>query len=66
MDEFLTVSEVAERLQRSPGTIRRWINVGLIEAQTLPSSGKRSHYRIKKSVVEAIEQRKKQTRWSLE
>jgi excisionase family DNA binding protein len=59
MDEFLTVPEVAEQLQRNPGTIRRWIHQGVIEAHKLPSSGKLHHYRIKKSVVEEIEQRKK-------
>lgn len=60
MEEFLTVPEVAERLDRSPETIRRWIQQGMIEAHKLPSSGKLHHYRIKKSVVEAIEQRQKQ------
>ena len=64
MDEFLTVPEVAKQLQRKPETIRRWIHQGLIEAHKLPSSGKLHHYRIKKTVVEAIEQRKKyQTDW---
>ncbi len=48
MDEFLTVSEVADQLQRKPGTIRRWIRHGLIEAQKLPTVGKHPHYRIKK------------------
>ncbi len=59
MDELLTVPEVAERLDRSPETIRRWIQLGLLEAIPLPTVGKRGRYRIKKNVVEAIEQRKK-------
>jgi excisionase family DNA binding protein len=62
MDEFLTVPEVAEQLQRAPGTIRRWIHQGLIEAQKLPSSGKLHHYRIKKTVVVTIKQREKYSR----
>lgn len=65
MEEFLTVPEAAEQLHRSPGTIRRWIQLGMIEAQKLPSTGKLHHYRIKKAVVEAIEQRQQQQadRW---
>jgi excisionase family DNA binding protein len=63
MDEFLTVPEVAEQLQRKPGTIRRWIHQGQIDAHKLPSSGKLHHYRIKKTVVEALEQQRKHLVW---
>lgn len=57
MDELLTVTEVAERLQRPPVTIRYWIRTGQIEAVPLPRKGKYPRYRIRTTVVEAIKQR---------
>ena len=59
MDELLTVTEVAEQLNCPQVTIRYWIRTGQIEAVTLPARGKYPHYRIKKTVVAAIEQRMK-------
>ncbi|HEX3641641.1 MAG TPA: helix-turn-helix domain-containing protein [Ktedonobacteraceae bacterium] len=35
-------------------TVRRWIKNGVLEAVSLPHSGKRESYRIKRSTVEAI------------
>ena len=59
MDDLLTVTEVAERLGRPPVTIRYWIRTGQMEAVPLPTKGKYPRYRIRKTVVEAIEQRQK-------
>lgn len=59
MDELLTVAEVAERLGRPPVSVRYWIRTGQIEAVPLPTRGKYPRYRIRTTVVEAIEQRQK-------
>jgi excisionase family DNA binding protein len=56
--EYLTPSEVAARLRVDDYTVRRWIHSGILEAEAI-SEGKRNRYLIKKSVVEAIEQRSK-------
>lgn len=65
MDELLTVTEVAERLHRPPGTIRYWIQTGQIETIRLPTKGKYPRYRMRTAVVEAIEQRQQEQadRW---
>jgi len=36
---LLTVQEVAKQLRVHPRTVRRWINAGKLEAQTLPGRG---------------------------
>ena len=59
MEEFLTVTGVAARLHRPPVTIRYWIQTGQIEAVSLPTKGKYPRYRIRTTVVEAIEQSRK-------
>ncbi len=53
---YLTPSEVAQRLRVDDTTVRRWIHVGILEAEAF-KQGKRVRYRIQKSVVETIEQR---------
>ncbi|HCI81854.1 MAG TPA: excisionase [Ktedonobacter sp.] len=50
-DELLTVHEVARRLRVDDTTVRRWINNGILEAITLPHSGKRRGYRVKQSTL---------------
>ncbi|HJT54920.1 MAG TPA: helix-turn-helix domain-containing protein, partial [Ktedonobacteraceae bacterium] len=54
MDELLTVREVARRLRVDDTTVRRWIKNGALEAVTLPHSGKRSAYRVKKSTMDKL------------
>ena len=39
MDELLTVNQVAQKLKKSPKTIRRWIKEGTIAFIKLPKSG---------------------------
>lgn len=53
-DELLTVHEVARRLRVDDTTVRRWINNGILEAITLPHSGKRRGYRIKQSTLDKL------------
>jgi excisionase family DNA binding protein len=53
-EELLTVHEVAQQLRVDDTTVRRWIKNGVLEAVSLPHSGKRESYRIKRSTVEAI------------
>jgi len=65
MEELFTVSEVAEQLEVNEVTVRRWIYNGIIEAQTLPSQGKKNYYRIKQSVVQEIKKRNKYHRYSV-
>jgi excisionase family DNA binding protein len=57
MDELLTVREVARRLRVDDTTVRRWIKNGALEAVTLPHSGKRQAYRVKKSTMDKLLQR---------
>ena len=53
-DELLTVHEVARRLRVDDTTVRRWINNGILEAITLPHSGKRRGYRVKQSTLNVL------------
>lgn len=53
-DELLTVHEVARRLRVDDTTVRRWINNGILEAITLPHSGKRRGYRVKQSTLDVL------------
>ncbi len=53
-DELLTVHEVARRLRVDDTTVRRWINNGILEAITLPHSGKRRGYRVKSSTLNVL------------
>jgi excisionase family DNA binding protein len=53
-DELLTVHEVARRLRVDDTTVRRWINNGILEAITLPHSGKRRGYRVKSSTLNEL------------
>jgi excisionase family DNA binding protein len=53
-EELLTVREVARRLRVDDTTVRRWIKAGTLEAVSLPHSGKRQAYRIKRETVEKL------------
>lgn len=50
-DHLLTIAEVAKRLRVDATTVRRWINIGSLEAVTLPHLNKRQSYRIKESTM---------------
>ena len=48
-EEFLTVSEVAEKLKISPYTVRRWLRDGKLKGKLM--GGDRGGYRIPASEV---------------
>ena len=52
--DLLTVSEVAKQLRVDDTTVRRWIKSGVLEAISLPHSGIRQAYRIRRSTLEAL------------
>jgi excisionase family DNA binding protein len=54
--DYLTPPEVAQRLRVDDYTVRRWIHTGALEAEAI-REGRRTRYRIKKSVIDAIERR---------
>ncbi len=54
MNELLTIREVAEQLRVDDTTVRRWIKNGILDAITLPHSGKRQAYRVRSSVLQKI------------
>jgi excisionase family DNA binding protein len=53
-DHLFTIAEVAKRLRVDSTTVRRWINVGTLEAVTLPHMNKRHSYRVKQSTIAAL------------
>lgn len=52
--DLLTVREVADQLRVDDTTVRRWIKNGILEAITLPHSGTRQAYRIRRSTLDAL------------
>jgi excisionase family DNA binding protein len=52
--DLLTVREVAKQLRVDDTTVRRWIKTGVLEAITLPHSGRRQTYRIRRSTLNAL------------
>jgi len=50
---YFTVPQLARLLRVNGYTIRRWIKVGLLEAETI-AEGKRKRYRVKKAVIDAL------------
>ena len=58
MEEYLSPQEVAQRLRVKATTVRRWTASGILEVDAI-KQGKRTRYRIKRQVIEAIEQRGK-------
>lgn len=52
--DLLTVGEVAKQLRVDDTTVRRWIKSGVLEAISLPHSGIRQAYRIRRSTLEAL------------
>ena len=57
-DELLTVREVAEIFRVDDTTVRRWIKEDALEAIILPHMNERQGYRIRRSVINAILQRR--------
>ncbi len=53
-NELLTVPEVARLLRVDATSVRRWVKDGILEAVTLPHTGKRAIYRIPRSAIEAL------------
>jgi excisionase family DNA binding protein len=56
-DDLLTVQEIARRYRVNDATVRRWIKNGLLEAVTLPHTGKREAYRVKKASLRQFDKR---------
>ena len=54
LDDLLTVREVAHHLRVDDTTVRRWIKSGALEAVTLPHTGKRCGYRVRKLTIDTI------------
>ncbi|HLG75851.1 MAG TPA: helix-turn-helix domain-containing protein [Ktedonobacteraceae bacterium] len=52
--DLLTVNEVAQQLRVDDTTVRRWIKLGVLEAITLPHSGIRQAYRVRRRTLEAL------------
>ena len=53
-DELLTIGEVARQLRVNDTTVRRWIKNGALEAVTLPHSGKRCGYRVRRQTLDVL------------
>lgn len=54
LPDLLTISEVADILRVDDTTVRRWAKQGVLESMSLPHTGKRNAYRIKKTTVHRI------------
>jgi len=52
--DYLTPQEVAQRLRVKATTVRRWIAIGALEAETI-REGRRNRHRVKKVILEMIE-----------
>jgi excisionase family DNA binding protein len=52
--DLLTVGEVARQLRVDDTTVRRWIKSGVLDAISLPHSGIRQAYRIRRTTLEAL------------
>lgn len=52
--DLLTVHEVAQALRVDDTTVRRWIKSGALDAVTLPHSGKRQAYRVRRDTLDAL------------
>jgi excisionase family DNA binding protein len=53
-EELLTVREVARRLRVDDTTVRRWIKHGTLEAVSLPHTGKRQAYRVRRTTIDTL------------
>ena len=54
MSELLTVQEVAQILRVDGTTVRRWIKEGVLAAITLPRTGVRQVFRVRRSTLEPL------------
>ncbi len=53
-EELLTVREVARRLRVDDTTVRRWIKHGTLDAVSLPHTGKRQAYRVRRATIDHL------------
>jgi excisionase family DNA binding protein len=53
-DPLLTIKEVSLQLRVHSSTVRKWILNGLVEAISLPHSGTKQSYRIRRSALMAL------------
>lgn len=53
-ENLLTIREVAKALRVDDTTVRRWINMGAMEAVSLPHVRTRKQYRVKESTLNAM------------
>lgn len=53
-DPVWTVKEVSQYLCVHPNTVRRWIELGILEAILLPQTGKKCIYRVKLSTLDHL------------
>jgi excisionase family DNA binding protein len=53
-DPLLTIKEVSKQLRVHSSTVRKWILNGLVEAISLPHSGTKQSYRIRRSALMAL------------
>jgi excisionase family DNA binding protein len=56
--ELLRVTQAAQMLAVDPSTVRRWVNLGILEAIRLPSG----HMRIRREDVEKLLKREGEER----
>jgi len=54
MADLLTVSEVAAILRVDSTTVRRWLKQGALKCISLPHTGKRESYRIKRETLDNL------------
>jgi excisionase family DNA binding protein len=59
-DEYFTPVEVARRLRVDYTTVMRWISSGVLESEKIQQGGC-NRWRVKKSMIEAIERRHEHT-----
>lgn len=52
--DLLTVRDVARQLLVDNSTVLRWIRAGALEAVTLPHTGPRQVYRVKKETLDHL------------
>lgn len=58
MDQALTLAQVAEQLQVSPGTVREWLVRGDLEGFQLPGGA----WRVEPEAVEELKRRRRSGR----
>lgn len=57
-EDLLTLQYIARRLNISEDTVRRWCKTGAVESIPLPSAGEYQSYRIRRTVLHELLQKK--------